>query len=156
MAVFRPGTGVYDEFDKKGWFVAKTQVGGFHPLRQALYDTTNPTLGRQYWKNIDTALFEKGVDAWWLDTDEPETEGREDNILVNHQMHIGSGARYANIYPLWHSEGVSQGQQGTSDRKRVFILSRSAYAGSQRLGVTRGRATCSATGPRLRGRYRRG
>jgi alpha-D-xyloside xylohydrolase len=31
---------------------------------------------------------------------------------------------------------VSQGQQQASDKKRVFILSRSAYAGSQRLGVT--------------------
>ena len=133
---FRPGTGVYDQFDKNGWFVAKTQTGGFHPLGQALYDPTNPDARAQYWKNIDTALFEKGVDAWWLDTDEPETEGREDNILVDHKLHIGSGARYANIYPLWHTEGVSQGQQQASDKKRVFILSRSAYAGSQRLGVT--------------------
>ena len=111
-------------------------MGGFHPLGQALYDPTNPEARAQYWKNIDTALFEKGVDAWWLDTDEPETEGREDNILADHKMHIGSGARYANIYPLWHSEGGSQGQQQASDKKRVFILSRSAYAGSQRLGVT--------------------
>ena len=133
---FRPGTSVYDDFDKNGWFIAKTLVGGFHPLGQALYDPTNPDARAQYWKNIDTALYEKGVDAWWLDTDEPETEGREDNILVDHQMHIGSGARYANIYPLWHSEGVSLGQQQASDKKRVFILSRSAYAGSQRLGVT--------------------
>ena len=133
---FRPGTSVYDQFDKNGWFIAKTLVGGFHPLGQALYDPTNPDARAQYWKNIDTALFEKGVDAWWLDTDEPETEGREDNILVDHQLHIGSGARYANIYPLWHSEGVSKGQQEASDKKRVFILSRSAYAGSQRLGVT--------------------
>ena len=23
---------MYDEFDKNGWFIAKTQVGGFHPL----------------------------------------------------------------------------------------------------------------------------
>ena len=52
------------------------------------------------------------------------------------RLHIGSGARYANIYPLWHTEGVSEGQQQASDKKRVFILSRSAYAGSQRLGVT--------------------
>ena len=133
---FRPGTSVYDEFDKKGWFVAKTLVGGFHPQGQALYDPTSPEARALYWKNIDAALFAKGVDAWWLDTDEPETEGREDNILVDHRMHIGSGARYANIYPLWHSEGVSQGQQQASDKKRVFILSRSAYAGSQRLGVT--------------------
>ena len=95
-----------------------------------------PRLEHEYWNNINTALFAKGVDAWWLDTDEPETEGREDNILVDHKLHIGSGARYANIFPLWHSEGVSQGQQEASDKKRVFILSRSAYAGSQRLGVT--------------------
>ena len=133
---FRPGTSIYDQFDKNGWFIAKTLVGGFHPLGQALYDPTNPQARAEYWKNIDTSLFAKGVDAWWLDTDEPETEGREDNILVDHKMHIGSGARYANIYPLWHSEGVSQGQQQASDKKRVFILSRSAYAGSQRLGVT--------------------
>jgi len=133
---FRPGTTVYDEFDKNGWFIAKTLVGGFHPQGQALYDPTNPEARAEYWKNIDAALFAKGVDAWWLDTDEPETEGREDNILIDHKMRIGSGARYANIYPLWHSEGVSQGQQQASDKKRVFILSRSAYAGSQRLGVT--------------------
>lgn len=133
---FRPGTSVYDQFDKNGWFIAKTLTGGFHPVGQALYDPTNPDARAQYWKNIDTALFEKGVDAWWLDTDEPETEGREDNILVDHKLHIGSGARYANIYPLWHTEGVSEGQQQASDKKRVFILSRSAYAGTQRLGVT--------------------
>jgi alpha-D-xyloside xylohydrolase len=133
---FRPGTSVYDQFDKNGWFIAKTLTGGFHPVGQALYDPTNPEARVQYWKNIDTALFEKGVDAWWLDTDEPETEGREDNILVDHKLHIGSGARYANIYSLWHTEGVSEGQRQASQKKRVFILSRSAYSGTQRLGVT--------------------
>ena len=133
---FRPGTSVYDQFDKNGWFIAKTLTGGFHPVGQALYDPTNPDARGQYWKNIDTALFAKGVDAWWLDTDEPETEGREDNIVLDHQLHIGSGARYANVYPLFHTEGVSEGQQQASDKKRVFILSRSAYAGVQRLGVT--------------------
>jgi len=133
---FRPGSPVYGEFEKNGWFVAKTLSGGFHPLGQALYDATNPAAQKQYWSNVNTALFQKGVDAWWLDTDEPETEGREDNILTDHQLHIGSGARYANVYSLFHSGGVSEGQQAASDQKRVFILSRSAYAGSQRYGVT--------------------
>jgi alpha-D-xyloside xylohydrolase len=133
---FRPGSATYDEFDKNGWFVAKTKMAGFHPLGQALYDPTNPDARAQYWANINTALFQKGVDAWWLDTDEPETEGQQDNILVDHKLHIGSGARYANIYPLFHTEGVSEGQQKASDKKRVFILSRSAYTGTQRLGVT--------------------
>ena len=133
---FRPGTSVYDEFDKNGWFIAKTLTGGFHPVGQALYDPTNPDARTRYWSNINADLFQKGVDAWWLDTDEPETEGREDNILVDHKLHIGSGARYANVYPLFHTEGVSEGQQQASDKKRVFILSRSAYSGTQRLGVT--------------------
>jgi alpha-D-xyloside xylohydrolase len=40
------------------------------------------------------------------------------------------------VYPLFHTEGVSEGQQEASKDKRVFILSRSAYAGAQRYGVT--------------------
>ena len=133
---FRPGSTTYDEFDKNGWFVAKTKTAGFHPLGQALYDATNPDARKKFWENVNTALFQKGVDAWWLDTDEPETEGQQDNILVDHKLAIGSGARYANIYPLFHTGGVSEGQQTASDKKRVFILSRSAYAGVQRYGVT--------------------
>jgi alpha-D-xyloside xylohydrolase len=137
---FDPGSPVYDQFDKNGWFIAKNKVGGFHPLGMALYDPTNPAARKQYWDNANTALFKNGakdgVDAWWLDTDEPETEGREANILTDHQLHLGSGARYANIFPNFHTEGVSQGQRAASDQKRVFILSRSAYAGTQRNGVT--------------------
>jgi len=133
---FRPGSATYDEFDKNGWFIAKTVQQSFHPVGQALYDPTNPAAMKQYWANANTALFQKGVDAWWLDTDEPETEAREDNILTTNQMHIGSGARYANVYPLFHTAGVSEGQQAASQDKRVFILSRSAYAGAQRYGVT--------------------
>jgi alpha-D-xyloside xylohydrolase len=133
---FRPGSPVYDEFDRKGWFVTRTVSTSFHPMGQALYDATDPAARKQYWANINTALFQKGVDAWWLDTDEPETEGKQENILTEHRIALGSGARYANVFPLFHSEGVSLGQQAASDQKRVFILSRSAYAGSQRFGVT--------------------
>jgi len=137
---FRPGSKEYDTMDKNHWFIAKTLTGGFHPVGQALYDPTNPAARKYYWDNANTALFKNGakdgVDAWWLDTDEPETEGREENILTDHQLYLGSGARYANIFPNFHTEGVSQGQRAASDQKRVFILSRSAYAGSQRNGVT--------------------
>jgi len=133
---FRPGSPVYDEFDKKGWFIAKTVVPSFHPVGQALYDATNAEARKQYWANANAALFSKGVDAWWLDTDEPETEGKEDNLLTVNKLALGSGARYANVYPVFHSGGVSDGQRAASDAKRVFILSRSAYSGSQRYGVT--------------------
>jgi len=144
---FRPGTPpagnpVYEQFDKNGWFVAKTVQKSFHPIGQGVYDPTNPAAAKQYWANANAALFSKGVDAWWLDTDEPETEAREDNILTDHQLHIGSGARYANVFPNFHNAVVADGQREAdlslpeSAQKRVFILSRSAYAGSQRSGVT--------------------
>src|SRR6202021_151436 len=71
-----------------------------------------------------------------MDTTEPETEGQEDNILLNHKLAAGSGNRYLNVYPLLDTEGVYQGQRSASDKKRVFILSRSAFAGSQRNAVT--------------------
>jgi len=144
---FRPPTAeaanpTYELFDKNGWFIDKTKAKTFHPLGAALYDPTNPAAAKQYWANANTALFQKGVDAWWLDTDEPETEGREANILTSNQLHIGSGARYANAFPLFHTSVVANGQRAAdallpeSAQKRVFILSRSAYAGAQRNGVT--------------------
>ena len=129
---FRPGSPVYDDMDKRGFFIDRTKVAGFHPAGQALYDAFNPQARSYYWQLMNKALFAIGVDAWWLDTTEPETEGREENVLVHNKVAIGNGARYANLYPLMTTTGVYQGQRGESDRKRVFILSRSAFAGSQR------------------------
>jgi alpha-D-xyloside xylohydrolase len=129
---FRPGSPVYEDMDKRGFFIDKTKVSGFHPAGMALYDAFNPEARKYYWKLIDAALFKIGVDAWWLDTTEPETEGLETNLLVSHQVAIGNGARYANEFPLLTSIGVYEGQRAASDQKRVFILSRSGYAGIQR------------------------
>ena len=129
---FRPGSPVYENMDSRGFFIAKTEVSGFHPAGMALYDAFNPEARKYYWKLMDDALFKIGMDAWWLDTTEPETEGLETNILVNHHVALGNGARYANEFPLLTTSGVFEGQRAASDRKRVFILSRSAYAGIQR------------------------
>ncbi len=132
---FRAGTKTYEEMDRRGFFIDKIKAGGFHPAGQALYDPFNPEARRYYWGLMDTALFRIGVDAWWLDTTEPETEGRETNILVTNRVGMGSGARYANLFPLMTTMAVYQGQRAASDRKRVFILSRSGFAGSQRNGA---------------------
>ena len=133
---FRPGSPVYDEMDKRGFFVDKMKVSGFHPAGQALYDAFNPAAREYYWGLIDKGLFKIGADAWWLDTDEPETEGSETNILVANKVALGSGARYTNLYPLMTTTAVYEGQRKASDQKRVFILSRSAFAGTQRNSIT--------------------
>ncbi len=129
---FRPGSPVYDDMDKKGYFVDRTKTAGFHPARMALYDAFNPEAREYYWGLMNQALFQIGADAWWLDTTEPETEGLETNLLVTNKTALGNGARYANEFPLMTTTAVYGGQRKASDQKRVFILSRSTYAGAQR------------------------
>ncbi len=132
---FDPGSDTYSEMDKRGYFIDRTKVEGFHPKGAAVYDATNPEARKYYWKLINDALFRIGADAWWMDTTEPETEGREENVMLDKKLAIGSGARYANLYPLMTTAGVYEGQRAASDQKRVFILSRSAFAGIQRNSV---------------------
>ena len=135
---FEPGSTNYDYMDQHGWFVDKFKFAKppYHTNAMAVYDATNPEARKYYWNEIDKALFSIGVDAWWMDTTEPETEGQEENILLNHKLFVGSGNRYLNIYPLMDTGAVYQGQRSASDKKRVYILSRSAFSGEQRNSVT--------------------
>jgi alpha-D-xyloside xylohydrolase len=133
---FYPGSNTYGEMDRKGYFIDRTKSRSFHPQGMALYDAFNPEARKYYWGLLDNALFKIGADAWWLDTDEPETEGREDNLLTYNRVAIGNGARFANLYPLMAVSNVYDNQRAQSDAKRVFILSRSAFAGSQRYATT--------------------
>ncbi len=135
---FEPGSANYDYMEKQGWFVDKFKYAKppYHSSGMAVYDATNPEARKFYWSEIDKALFKIGVDAWWMDTTEPETEGQEDNILLGHQLAAGSGNRYVNIFPLMDTGAVYEGQRSASDQKRVYILSRSAFSGEQRNSVT--------------------
>jgi alpha-D-xyloside xylohydrolase len=133
---FYPGSATYDEMDKLGYFVDRTVVKSFHPKGMALYDAFNPAARQYYWKLIDDSLFKIGADAWWMDTTEPESEGVEEPFIMHDKVDGMSGARYADIFPLMTTSGVHDGQRAESDRKRVYILSRSAFAGIQRNGVT--------------------
>ena len=135
---FEPGSKEYAEMDKNGWFIDRTKFASppYHADHMAVYDATNPEARKYYWSLMDKALLNIGVDAWWLDTTEPETENQEENILLGHKLSIGSGDRYANIFPLMTTTAVYEGQRSATDKKRVFILSRSAFAGAQRNAVT--------------------
>jgi len=135
---FEPGSANYDYMQNKGWFVDKFKYAKppYHTNSMAVYDATSPAARKYYWDEVNRGLFSIGLDAWWMDTTEPETEGQEENILLNHKLAAGSGNRYVNAYPLLDTQAVYQGQRSSSDKKRVFILSRSAFAGSQRNGVT--------------------
>ncbi len=135
---FEPGSKEYEDMDRRGFFIDRTKIPHlpYHAQGMAAYDPTNPEARKYYWDLMDKALFNIGIDAWWLDTTEPETEGQEESILLGHKLFAGSGDRHANIFPLMTTRAVYEGQRSASDEKRVFILSRSAFAGAQRNAVT--------------------
>jgi len=135
---FEPGSTNYDYMNHRGWFVDKFKFAKppYHTEGMAVYDATSPEARKYYWDQVNQGLFSIGLDAWWMDTTEPETEGQEENILLRHKLAAGNGNRYVNVYPLLATGALYQGQREASDKKRVYILSRSAFAGSQRNAVT--------------------
>ena len=103
-----------------------------------VYDATNPKAREFYWNNLAGKLFAQGWDAFWLDSAEPEEfwPHMGDAILQNKQIAIGNGAEYTNVFPLMHTLGIQEHWKATTDRKRVFLLTRSAFLGQQRVGAT--------------------
>ena len=85
-------------------------------------------------------LFSKGVDAWWLDASEPELPdyGPSPDLIAHYMnpTYEGSGVENLNAYPLMTCKGIFEGQRKTNPNKRVCILTRSAFAGSQQYAST--------------------
>ncbi|HEY9165831.1 MAG TPA: TIM-barrel domain-containing protein [Candidatus Kryptonia bacterium] len=102
------------------------------------YDALNPDARKLFWKMIDEKLYPFGFDAWWIDSDEPDMQSNlpmETRKYLMDPTALGPGAEYFNAYALEHCRGVYDGLMSENPDKRVFILSRSAYAGSQRYNV---------------------
>ena len=95
------------------------------------YDPFSAAGRRVYWKQISKNIFSRGVDGWWLDASEAELSGKWGEFR-GFNTADGPGAKVFNAYPLMHTTGVYQGQRAETSAKRVFILTRSAYAGQQR------------------------
>lgn len=95
------------------------------------YDPFHPLGKNRYWKFLSERLFAKGFDGWWMDASECELGGKWGEMR-DLMTGAGSGAKVFNAYPLEHSAGVYHGQRAETADKRVFILTRSAWAGQQR------------------------
>lgn len=126
--LFDPLAKNFQEMTAKHFDVPKAHV----------YDATNPEARNFYWNNLAGKLFAQGWDAFWLDSAEPEESWPHmgDAIMRNKQIFLGNGARYTNIFPLMHTAGVQEHWRQTTDQKRVFLLTRSAFLGQQRIGAT--------------------
>lgn len=101
----------------------------------SFYDPFSAEAREMYWHQIDKRLNSKGFDAWWLDATEPDMHSnlsiRERKLNMTPTA-MGPGAQYFNAYSLENSRAVYNGARKAKPNKRVFILTRSTYAGQQR------------------------
>jgi alpha-D-xyloside xylohydrolase len=118
----------YKKMDAEGLMVPNAHV----------YDSSSAQGRDEYWSGLIKPLFAQGWDSFWLDSAEPEEAAPHsgDAILRDKRLAIGNGAMYTNIYPLLHNQGIQDHWKQTSQDKRVFLLTRSAFLGQQRVGAT--------------------
>jgi alpha-D-xyloside xylohydrolase len=138
---FYRGTDHYDELLKNGFlYPLNVELGtrdwlGF-PFTN--YDAFNPAARAMFWRQMKDELFDKGVDAWWMDATEPDLEGTPTLQGLHYRMNptaAGTGAEVLNGYALQNARAVYEGQRAAAPNQRVFNLTRSGYAGQQRYGA---------------------
>ena len=130
----------FREFDSKGWiyrqaikdsvrdWIGKGFIGSF-------YDAYNPQARDLFWNQIREHLYTKGFDAWWMDASEPDILSNSSisyRKLLTTPTFLGPSTKYFNTYALMNAMAIYNGQRSADPDKRVFLLTRSGFAGLQR------------------------
>jgi len=142
-ASFGPMTKAYRQLHEKGLmydFETWPQSGltGWppnmdYPSGVRVYNAFEPEGRTIYWQNLKN-LFDKGVDGWWMDSTDPDFFHPKDTDYDQKAGGTSTWRRLRNAFPLATVRGVYEAQRKETDRKRVFIMTRSAFAGQQHYG----------------------
>ena len=141
-ASFGPMTKQYRELEKIGClmpFETWPQSGISHvwppmkdyPSGVKVYDAFHPEARAIYWKYLKT-LYDYGCDAWWMDSTDPDFFNPRESDY-EHKVYGGTWRSQRNAFPLETVRGIYQAQRREGG-KRVFIMTRSSYAGQQHYG----------------------
>lgn len=130
----------YKEFDKNGWMYKlpvqdsiRDWVGPGY--LSSFYDAYDADARKLFWNQINDHYMPLGIDAWWMDASEPnirdctDIQYRKDLITPTA---LGPSTKYFNAYALMNADAIYNGQRGVDPDKRVFLLTRSGFAGQQR------------------------
>jgi alpha-D-xyloside xylohydrolase len=141
---FGPATKQYRQLDKMGALfnfntwpesgLTSWPPNMDYPSGVRVYDAFNPKARDIYWKHLNEGLFKLGIDGWWMDSTEPDHLSFKPEDM-NTQTAMGSFRKVRNAYPLVTVGGVYDNQRAVTSDKRVFILTRSGFAGQQRYGA---------------------
>ena len=137
---FYASTEHFKEFEENGWmymqavkdsikdWVGPGYVGSF-------YDAYSEEARKLFWKQIQDHYLPLGVDAWWMDASEPNVRDCTDmdyRKALCGPTALGPSTQYFNAYALMNAEAIYDGQRGVEPDRRVFLLTRSGFAGLQR------------------------
>ncbi len=150
---FYVDTKPFKKFWDKGWLYKKSVEDSVKDwvgqgYVSTFYDAFNKDARKAFWNLVDTNLFKLGVDAWWLDATEPDilsnTSVPERKELMKPNA-LGSPSKNFNAYSLEQSKVFYKGQREEKPNQRVFILTRSVFAGSQRFAAANWSGDIGAT-----------
>jgi alpha-D-xyloside xylohydrolase len=136
-----PGLGsntlIYKDMERRGYLFNTIGWAGFK-----YFDAFIPEANKLYWEYVKKGLISAGIDALWIDSTEPDIVNATTKEAEEYEMKkvgtnmLGSWARYLNAYSLVMMDKLYENQRKETDKKRVYMLTRSAFAGQQRTAAT--------------------
>lgn len=130
----------YKEFDQNGWMYQQAIKDSIRDwigpgYFGSFYDAYAEGARKLFWEQLEDHLYPLGVDAWWMDASEPNIQDNTDieyRKKLSGPTALGPSTKYFNAYSLVNAQGIYEGQRGVSPDDRVFLLTRSGFAGIQR------------------------
>ena len=152
---FYVNTDNYKELDAKGWMYNQSPTDDIHDwvgpgYKNGFYDAYDPEARKVFWHQMDEKLYtglSKSIDAWWMDASEPNVRDCTPmwyRKALCGPTALGTSTEYFNAYSLVNAMAIYDGQRGvyksqtsnlksqTNTEPRVFLLTRSGFAGLQR------------------------
>ena len=148
---FYCNTDNYKELDAKGWMYVQSPTDDIHDwvgpgYKNGFYDAYDAGARKMFWRQMDEKLYTKynhdgiaGVDAWWMDASEPNVRDCTPmwyRKALSGPTALGTSTEYFNAYSTVNADAIYNGQRsvwkGKKDEPRVFLLTRSGFAGEQR------------------------
>ena len=103
-----------------------------YPSGVKVYDAFSPVARAIYWNHLKR-LYDYGTDAWWMDSTDPDFFNPRESDYA-HKVYGGTWRSQRNAFPLETVRGIYQSQRKDDRGKRIFIMTRSSYAGQQHYG----------------------
>ena len=125
------------EADSLGYFVKDVRNGKSYDMpwpwggNCGVVDFTNPKVA-DWWGSFQQKVLNDGVRGFWTDMGEPAWSNEEDKDRLFMKHHAGMHNEIHNVFGLTWDKVVTEQFEKRNPNKRVFQMTRSAYAGMQR------------------------